>query len=207
MNTIEKTNIQGLYWKKNYYVGTGIRSYTLVANEGPIVTDVFFFEDDTHYKNFYLHIGQIDRFTFIGNENQTITAEFIDCRENSPTLHQKLTMEFTPDPRKHLVIERGIAKRFLGLKNTTIRSEPILFATNENNGYIVGNDRLIFSEKTNAKEFPKVNINKLPLPKEALQFLLKKEQEVLKTGEKPPFSYKAYIDGELRRIQMKPTGN
>lgn len=200
----ETTQIDGLYWKKNFYVGTGVRSFTLVANKGPIVADILFFEDDTYYNEFSLQIGQINRYTFFGKESDVINAEFVDCRANSATLHQKVVMEFSPDPRKHLVIERGIATRFSGFKNTTVRSEPILYATTKENGYEVGNDRTIILK--NSTEFPIVNTNKLPLPNEVLQFLLKKEQEVLQKSEKKShsYSYNTFVNGEMKRINFKP---
>jgi hypothetical protein len=200
----ETTRIDGLYWKKNFYVGTGVKSFTLVANKGPIVADILFFEDDTYYNQFSLQIGQINRYTFFGRESDVIKAEFVDCRANSPTLHQKVLMEFSPDPRVHLVIERGIAARFSGFRNTTIRSEPILYATTKDNGYNVGNDRIIIPN--NSTEFPIVRTNKLPLPNEALQFLLKKEQEVIQKSEnkRPSYSYDTFVNGEMKRINIKP---
>ncbi|PFR36723.1 dTDP-4-dehydrorhamnose 3,5-epimerase [Bacillus thuringiensis] len=197
----EYTDIEGLYWKKNFFVGTGINSFTLVSNEGPIISDFLFFEDDSYFKNFSLQIGQIDRYTFIGKKDDVIKAEFIDCREHSPTLHQKVTFEFTPDPKKHLVIERGIAKRFTGFSNTIIRSEPILYAPSKDNDYNVGNDRIYISENSN--EFPVVSVNVLPLPKEALQFLLKKEQEVIKKNKQRSFSVDTFFNGEKKRINLK----
>jgi len=204
IKSIENTNIDGLYWKKNYYVGTGVKSFTLVSNEGPIVSDFLFFKDDSYYKDFSLQIGQVDRYTFIGKESDVIKAEFVDCREDSPTLHQKVIMEFTPDPRKHLVIERGIAKKFTGFSNTIIRSEPILYAPlqNKDNGFNIGNDRIIVP--VSANEFPVVSINKLPLPKEALQFILKKEQETIAKNIKSSYSFDTFINGEMKRVNVKP---
>ncbi|NPC91255.1 dTDP-4-dehydrorhamnose 3,5-epimerase [Bacillus sp. WMMC1349] len=205
MKKIEETSIKGLYWNRNFYVGTGVESYTLVANEGPIVTDFLFFEDDSYYEDFSLQIGQVDRYTFIGQQNSLIKAEFVDCRMNSPTLHHRVVMEFNPDPRKHLFIERGIAKKFTGFSNTTIRSEPILYATTENNGYNLGNDRVIIPSDSN--QFPIVSINKLPLPKEALQFLLKKEQEVIEKNKKHAYSFDIFLNGKMKRINVTPKNN
>lgn len=199
---IDETTLEGLYWKKNFYVGTGVKSFTLVSNEGPIVADILFFEDDSYYKDFSLQIGQVDRYTFFGKETDVIKGEFVDCREDSPTLHQKYLMEFSPDPRKHLVIERGIAKKFTGFSNITIRSEPILYATSKDNGYKLGNDRIVIP--WDSSEFPVVCTNKLPLPKEALQFLLKKEQEVINKTDKHPYSFDTFVNGELKTINVKP---
>lgn len=198
---IERTEIDGVYWKKNFYVGTGVKSYTLVANEGPIVADILFFEDDQYYKDFSLQIGQVNRYTFFGKVSDVIKAEFVDCRDDSPTLHQKTVLEFSPDPRKHLVFERGIAAKFSGFSNTTIRSEPILYAPSEENGYNIGNDRVIIPADSN--EFPTVTVNKLPLPNDALEFLLKKEQEVIQKNKDKEYSYDTFMNGELKRVHVR----
>lgn len=200
----EKLSIEGLEWVRNYFIGTGIKSYTLVANKGPIISDFFYFENDGYFNDFSLQVGQVDRYTFIGNPKQTITAEFIDCRIDSPTLHKKIRLEFKPDPRKHLYIERGIAKRFEGLIDVTVRSEPILFATKVENGYNLGNDRLLFKETIEKSDIPAVYTNKLPLPSEAIQFLLKREQEFLKHKEPNDFQFDTVLNGQHYRLSLKP---
>jgi hypothetical protein len=203
-NLNEKLGLEGLEWIRNYFIGTGIKSYTLVANKGPIVSDLLYFENDKYFTDFNLQIGQVDRFTFVGDINQSIKGEFIDCRIDSPTLHEKVCIEFHPDPRKHLYIERGIAKRFEGLNNVTIRSEPILFATKVPNGYNIGNDRILFKKNTLKSDVPAIYPNKLPLPNEAIQFLLKREQEYLKENKNHEFQLDAVINGENYRLNLKP---
>lgn len=198
----EKTEIDGLHWGKNYYVQTGRESYTLVANKGPLITDMIYFPDNV-FDTFTLQIGQTDRYTFIGDPEQEIVGIFVDCRKDSPTLHKRVILKFKPDPKKHLYIERGIAKRFEGIKNITIRSEPVWYTSQNNPQYNVGNDRIIIPRQAENHEFPVVQINELPLPDEALQVILKREQQILK--DKKPFkqSFDALINGEIKRITLK----
>ncbi|KKB34127.1 hypothetical protein [Bacillus thermotolerans] len=202
-NQVIQTEIEGLYWDRNYYAQTGEDSYTLVANKGPLVSDILHFKKDK-YHAYFLSIGQINRYTFFGDPTQTIKASFIDCRTTSKTLHKKVEMTFTPDPTKHLYIERGIAEHFENLKNITVRSEPIWFATNKPNGYNLGEDTIVIPLNTPANEFPMVFPNELPLPNEALQFVLKREQEVIKSKEKYRHSVDLTLEDRTYRLSLTP---
>jgi dTDP-4-dehydrorhamnose 3,5-epimerase len=182
---LEKSPLQGLHWGKNYYVQTGKDSYTLIANRGPLITDMHFYTKDST-GHFMIQVGQIDRLTFLGDPSQEITATFVDCRKESKTFQKLVEIKFTSDPTRHLFIERGIAKMFSGMKNVTVRSEAIWFSSRDNADYKVGNDRILVPVNTPLHEFPAVTINKLPLPNEVLQLILKREQKILK--EDKPYS-------------------
>ncbi|KPC98090.1 hypothetical protein LR69_03713 [Geobacillus sp. BCO2] len=202
LRILEKSDINGLYWGKNYYVQTGQESFTLVANPGPLISDMIYFSIDST-DHFTIQVGQIDRFTFFGDPEQEITGLFVDCRKGSPTLHKKVELKFKPDPRKHLYIERGIAKMFTNMKNITVRSEPIWFSTNVNTEYNIGNDRLIVPRDTELENFPIVQINELPLPNRALQVILEREQQILRENKEYQQSFDLYMGGSRSRVTIK----
>ncbi|ADI28003.1 dTDP-4-dehydrorhamnose 3,5-epimerase family protein [Geobacillus sp. C56-T3] len=199
---LEKTFINGVFWVKNYYVQTGQESFTLVANPGPLISDMIYFVVDST-NHFTIQVGQIDRFTFFGDPEQEIMGLFVDCRKGSPTLHKKVELKFKPDPRKHLYIERGIAKMFTNMKNITIRSEPIWFSTNVNIEYNIGNDSLIVPMDTELGDFPVVQINELPLPNRVLKVILEREQQILRQNKEFQQSFDLYMGGSRSRITIK----
>ncbi|MBB3908360.1 dTDP-4-dehydrorhamnose 3,5-epimerase [Anoxybacillus sp. UARK-01] len=202
LKIMDSSDINGVFWCKNYYVQTGQESFTLVANSGPLISDMIYFSINST-DHFIIQVGQIDRFTFFGDPNQEITGLFVDCRKGSPTLHKKVELKFKPDPTKHLYIERGIAKLFTNIKNITVRSEPIWFSTNVNTEYSIGNDRLIVPSDTELENFPIVQINELPLPNRTLQVILQREQRILREGGEYKQSFDLYMEGVKNRITIK----
>lgn len=158
------TSILGLHWERNFFAETGDRSYTLVANEGPLVSDFHYYAYESG--DYLLHVGHLNRFTFFGDPKQEITAEFVDCRKGSPSLHELVRLDFTPDPRKVLHVAQGIAMKFSGMRDILVRSEPVWFApSSATTSYNVGNDQTFVPGETPASRFPEVSVNDLPLPR------------------------------------------
>lgn len=181
--TIQKLDmaIPGLEWIKNYCAETGNDSYTLVANPGPRISDFHQWYHDS-YEAFVVHASQIDRYTFFGNPEQLIMAEFVDCRDGSETFQETTSIKFSPDPTYCLVIPAGVAVRITGLRNIAIRSEPILLAPVEGSPYSPGNDQIRISTATLLDEFPAIKCGHTPLPSEALQIINKRQQDILSKG-------------------------
>ncbi|MEV5864339.1 hypothetical protein AB0L83_32040 [Streptomyces sp. NPDC052071] len=195
-------SILGLHWERNFFAETGERSYTLVANEGPLVSDFHYYAYDSG--DYLLHVGSLNRFTFFGDPDQEITAEFVDCRKGSPSLHQLVRLDFTPDPRKVLHIAQGIAMKFSGMRNILVRSEPVWFApSSATTNYNVGNDQTYVPAETPASHFPKVSVNDLPLPPEALQIILKRQQEILRNGDSYDTAFDVAVNGEISRFASR----
>jgi hypothetical protein len=192
-------DIAGLRWSSNFCAETGPASYTLVANPGPLVADFHYWQRH-EYEVFILHIGQEDRFTFLGNPDIKLRAEFVDCRDGSSTLHGRVVMSFNPDPRRLLHIPQGIAMFFSGLTAVTVRSEPVLFAPSKKTHYSVGNDQIRISTGTAIQDFPVVGVNDLPLPPDVLQIICKREQEMLRTGASYETSFGIYADDFMYRF-------
>lgn len=193
------TSIPGLTWAGNYCAETGPKSYTIVANPGPLVTDFHLWLRDA-YEAYILHIGQEDRFTFIGELTQEVSARFVDCRRDSPSLHEEAVMSFTPDPRKVLHIPPGVAMYFEGLRNVTVRSEPVWFAPSGVTPYQVGNDQIRIPVGTSAGDFPTVSVNDLPLPREVLQIICKRQQEMLRSGARYDTTFGVPVGDEIHRL-------
>jgi len=197
-----RVTIPGLNWEKNFYAETGSASYTLVANPGPLVSDFHFFRRG-EMSDFVVHRGHTTRYTFLGDPAQEITATFVDCRRGSPSLHSSVTLEFTPDPRRVLNIPQGVAMRFTGLMNVTLRSEPIWFAPAKDNGYQVGNDQVRVAPGTPFDRFPVLSVNDLPLPGEVLQIILARQQQMLRDGAGYDVAYEVAVDGALHEVTSR----
>lgn len=193
-------SIPDLRWANNYCAETGSESYTIVANPGPLVTDFHLWLRDS-YEAYILHVGQEDRFTFIGDPNREITGHFVDCRKGSASLHARVTMNFAPDPRQVLHIPQGVAAWFGGLMHVTVRSEPIWFAPSKKTPYEVGNDQIRIADSTDTSEFPEISVNDLPLPDQVLQLICKRQQKMLRDGDSYNTSFGVPNGDDVFRFQ------
>ncbi len=203
---VEKTAIDGLEWRANYVARSGPDSYYVIQNPGPGVTDILFYSEDIHESWYGVHIGQIDRITFLGDLDNTIRGTFLDCRFNSPTLHQKIELTFKPDPTKHLYISPGIAHAFSGLKNITVRNESIWFMAENNPDYDLANDTFTFRIDEDPSNFPCLVINRLPIPDEVLHYILSEQQQAIREGRHRSFSTRTLIGGDIKYVKISPIG-
>jgi len=89
---LEKTEIDGLYWIRNYYLKTSAHSRIVLPNPGQgnftIVHHAHDFADAEHggYEVYGIHLGQVDVLTFLATDDRIMTGHFVDCREGSPHL-------------------------------------------------------------------------------------------------------------------------
>ncbi|WP_266171127.1 hypothetical protein [Dyella subtropica] len=126
-----------------------------------------------------LHVGQVDRLTFFGPADTLIRAFFVDCRRGSPTLHQRVDLTLHPDPRFHLVIERGIGHLLYNKSSVTVRNETLWYAALDNPDYDLSNDSMNFRVDDDPANWPVVDVNDLPLPDAVLQYVLSTQQRAL----------------------------
>lgn len=110
-------SIRGLTWAKRWRSENGDDSYVIPFATTRPATIVYHGDEPFSYGHYGIHLGQVDRLTFLGSEDQPITAWFIDCREASETLHQRLKIEFTPSSEWTLEIPAGVAHAFDGLES------------------------------------------------------------------------------------------
>ncbi|GGO83010.1 dTDP-4-dehydrorhamnose 3,5-epimerase [Wenjunlia tyrosinilytica] len=190
-------SILGLHWEANYCAETADGSYTLVTNPSPLVSDVHFFQRDT-YDDYVVHVGHSTRFTFLGAPEQLLVGDFVDCRRGSPSLRQSVRLEFTPDPRRALHVGQGIAMRFQGLTNITVRTEPTWFdSSRPDSHYDVGNDQIRVPTDTPTSSFPSLSVNDLPLPPHVLQILMQRQLEILRNGGSYDTTFDVAVGGEM----------
>jgi dTDP-4-dehydrorhamnose 3,5-epimerase len=194
--------IPGLHWDANLCAETADRSHTLVAAPASLVSDVHFFRRDA-YDDFVVHVGHSTRFTFLGAPGQPLTGDFVDCRRGSPTLRRAVRLEFTPDPRRVLHVAQGIAMRFQGLTNITVRTESTWFASSPADNphdaghHDIGNDQIRVPTDTPPSSFPSLSVNELPLPPHVLQILMRRRLEILRDGGSYDTTFDVAVGGEM----------
>ncbi|RAT01108.1 dTDP-4-dehydrorhamnose 3,5-epimerase [Bacillus cereus] len=204
-NLLKKTDIEGLHFQKNLYNCSNDGKYFhVIASEGPGISDIVTHSDEFHYNHYGIHIAQVDRLTFFGDKSQKITGYFVDCRVNSPTLHKQVVLEFYPDPTKMLFIDRGIAHTFDGLENVLTRDEPIWYLSTGNEHYNIANDVVNVDRNEKLTDFPIVEVNKYPIPREAYEFTLKVQQHKMQDLQEFPNRFQIFIDGKKRYVTLKP---
>lgn len=195
---MKTTEIDGLVWNDNFCAETGSASYTLVANPGPLVTDFQYWNRDS-YEAYIAHLGQDNRFTFLGDPSSVISGHFVDCRAKSHGSTVQLT--FSPNAESYLTIPRGVASFFTGMQGVTVRSEPILFAPSQpDSDYSVGNDQIRMSTATKPADFPHLIVNDLPLPDGVLNLINARQQEILRTKQSYESSFGVPVGDTIVRI-------
>jgi hypothetical protein len=194
---VAESSILGLHWESNLCAETPDRSYTLVTSPHSAVSDLHFFERDAH-DDYVVHVGHSIRFTFFGAPGQLLTGDFVDCRRGSPSLRQAVRFEFSPDPRRVLHVGQGIAMRFQGLTNITVRTEPTWFdSSREDSHSDVGNDQIRVPTDTPASSFPSLSVNDLPLPPHVLPVLMQRQLEILRNGGSYDTTFDVAVGGEM----------
>lgn len=187
----------GLHWEDNLCAETADGGHTLVTTPAPLLSDVHFFRRDA-YDDYVVHVGHSSRFTFFGAPCQPLVGEFVDCRRGSPSLHRTTRLEFTPDPRRVLHVAQGIAMRFRGLTNITVRTETTWFASSRDDSHHdVGNDQIRVPTDTPASSFPSLSVNDLPLPPHVLQILMQRQLEILREGGSYDTTFDVAVGGEM----------
>jgi hypothetical protein len=173
----EITNIKGLMVNK------------LVSSDGSLISDYVIQGKNFDNNNYEIHIGQDDRLTFFAdNQSNFIIGYFIDCRENSNTLGNKVVLHFHPALIRKLIIPRGVAHSFDNLEKIIIRNEPIWYSDFYNQDWDIKNDLVSFLR--DEKNIPKVKTNKYILSEEGHVSFSKMQQEILRNVMEYSFKYK-----------------
>ena len=191
--------IDGLQFERNPVLQidgpSGWFTEKLMASEGPLVADFVTHEPDFSYNTYGIHVGQIDRLTFMAPPGHgMLTGHFVDCRDGSPTLHRKVSVRYRPSLHRRLIVPRGVAHTFDNLGNVVTRDEPVWYADFDNIDWDVNND-LVSVPRTEGPggEFPTVRINAHLMPDEVHRFVSQLSQSLLETPT-------AYASRHLLRI-------
>ncbi|WP_331734438.1 MULTISPECIES: hypothetical protein [unclassified Streptomyces] len=204
---IQETEISGLRLERNLYTSSPDRQfYSVVASDGPGISDVVTHSPTFSYTQYGIHVAQVDRLTFFGNPDKKVTGHFVDCREGSPTLHRKVTLELRPDPTVLVHIDRGVAHTFDGLENITTRDEPVWYLSADNPHYNIANDVVNIDRSEPLENFPVVRVNEYPIPRQAYEFMLKVQHVTLMEMRRYPSRFQMDIDGEKRYVSLIPKG-
>jgi hypothetical protein len=202
---IATTPIDGLFWESNSVSVAADGAFAIVSDSpGPHVADLVTHEPNFTYHHYGIHVGQIDRLTFFGDERRTIRGDFIDCRRGSPTTRLRHTMLFAPSHAKKLVIACGIAHTFSDIEHVVTRDEPIWRLTDHNPAYNLGNDVLNFPIGAGDDDIPLVTPNQLPIPDFCYRFVLDHQHAAYR--EQTPIygmRYRVTLDGEERFVIVK----
>jgi hypothetical protein len=205
MSILDITPIDGLYIESNLYTASDDGTYyTIIASEGPGVTDVVTHGPEFKYRHYGIHVAQTDRLTFFGDMKRTIAGHFVDCRAGSATLHKYVMLEFAPDPTRKLYIGRGIAHTFDGLEDIVTRDEPEWFISRGNPDYNIANDVINVPRDTDLDEFPSVQINEFPIPRKAYEFMLKVQHFSMAELHRYPSRFPITIGGRKRYVSLRP---
>ncbi|WP_216664705.1 dTDP-4-dehydrorhamnose 3,5-epimerase family protein [Bacillus sp. WMMC1349] len=202
---LKRTKIEGLHFQKTFFSQSDDNKYYhVISSLGPGISDMVTHSDKFYYNHYGIHIAQVDRLTFFGDPNKKITGYFVDCRNGSPTLHKQVVLEFNPDPKRMLYIDRGIAHTFDGLENILTRDEPIWYLSADNDHYNIANDVVNVERTIQLNKFPVVEVNKYPIPREAYEFTLRVQQYKIKDLQEFPNRFQIFLDGKKRYVTLTP---
>lgn len=134
------------------------------------------------YEQFGIHLGQEDRLVFLGPRQQVISAEFVDCRYGSATLHQRVAAELSPDSERLLVIPRGVAHRLVGLEGIFTLNIPKIFLPikRANPDYQPAAD--VLNVRQDSRSFPVVRVNDTEASDEAYEVLVRLQKLSIAKG-------------------------
>ena len=201
-------SIPGLRFEKNHvkntYAGNGWFSNKLFSSKGPLISDFVTHEPNFNYSTYGIHVGQDDRLTFMGDNGKKIEGLFVDCRADSPHLHQIVQIRFSPSLFRHLIIPRGVAHTFDNLEYIVTRDEPVWHSDQGNAAWNLDNDLVSVPRTTKLEEFPVVKANRYRLPDEAHRFLSKISQSLLESPKAYLARYPVSISGVEKYVMFEP---
>lgn len=169
--------IDGAGWVRHLLIPSGDKSgYVPLLDARPLYI-VDHGEVQYSHDAYGIHLGQRDCLTFLGPASQLVNLTMTDCRNNSPTFHNTVSLQFTPNALRYLIIPNGVAHRFERLENVFTVNRPVLFVDNEGS-YEPGND--VIDWPIDRQPFPKLEINTIPARQEFYinQMLAQKELQL-----------------------------
>jgi len=196
---LEATSLPGLYWIHNYYLRTSAHSRIVLPHPGQnnftAVYHATDFAESSHngYEVYGIHIGQVDVLTFLAADARRMSGHFVDCRENSRTLHKDVSLEFGGDPDRALVIDRGIAHIFDNLTGMVTLNQMRIFMDFGNPDFDPNIDVLNVPRDTPPADFPSVRVNRFRAPRWICRAAVKYQRIQLRRGigNAHPFKFKA----------------
>lgn len=178
--------IDGLRFEPNHVLrmdtGGGTPELKVISNRGGIVGHFVTHADDFAYRDYGLHMGQVDRLTFVAPAGRRVVAELVDCRRDSATLGRKLRLAFSVSPDRQLVIPTGVAHTFENLAGVVTRNDLELYCDPANPAWRIEDDNTTFPIDTPADQRPVVRTNHLPLPLGAAVMFYRMQQRLLRGG-------------------------
>lgn len=171
------------------------------SSPGPLISDFVTHGPEFEYSTLGIHVGQTDRLTFFGSSIRTILGHFVDCREGSDTLHNRLSISFSASARRKLIIPRGVAHTFDGLAGIVTRDEPEWFSSEQNPHWNVTND--LVSILRTETSFPVVTINELPLSDELHLYVARLQQTVLQDPKSYMTRFELEIAGKRQYVMFE----
>lgn len=178
--------IDGLRFERNLIRDiastTGWFTTKLLSSEGPLVSDFVTHEIGFAYTSYGIHVGQVDRLTFMGecDGDGFITGHFVDCRNDSSDLHRKVSIRYRPSLWRRLVVPKGVAHTFDNVARVVTRDEPIWYADFDNIDWDVNNDLVSIPRGPN-EVYPVVRVNQYRMPDEVHRFVSRLSQSILET--------------------------
>lgn len=152
--------IEGAGWHAHLSLPSGDHSgFIPMVDERPFYV-VDHGEVDYTHDAFGIHLGQVDHLTFVGPMSQEVKLVMVDCREDSPTLHKRVELTFTPSPLRYLVIPNGVAHRFEHLGNVFTINRAAILAENEDE-YKPAND--VIDWPIERKDYPRFRVSTKPV--------------------------------------------
>ncbi|WP_416064596.1 dTDP-4-dehydrorhamnose 3,5-epimerase family protein [Rhizobium sp. ZK1] len=172
--------IEGLGWRGNAFLPSGTHSGFVPLLDGRpyYIVDHGFDAEYTH-DAYGIHLGQEDRLMFLGDAARVATVVFVDCREDSATLHQQCSIQFSPDARRTLIIPNGVAHRFEHLEGIFTLNQGVIFLS-ESEEYQPGND--VIDWPASRVHFPTFRFNTIEASKSYYWDLARSQREQLDNG-------------------------
>jgi dTDP-4-dehydrorhamnose 3,5-epimerase-like enzyme len=205
------TEINGLEWHPTY--STELERGCSVASfpTNHLVHLVFHGEQPFRHTHYGIHLGFSDRLTFLGPCSRILRGYFIDCRKDSPTLHKRVVLSFSPSAKQTLSIPCGVAHAFDGMEGIdTINNfeaslpDPSLLLTDKS-PWATGADIQYFALDANDAEIPTVQQNVYPAS-ETFYDLLSEMQKVtlaMVEHEYPHTEEVEFPDGTSTRVMVR----
>ncbi|WP_292533873.1 dTDP-4-dehydrorhamnose 3,5-epimerase family protein [Methylocystis sp.] len=165
---MEIQGIEGLCWEPTTSIENGVDSTVVPFPTTDLVHLVYHGEEPFSHGRYGLHRGLEDHLTFLGPSTTQAQGFFVDCRRDSPTLHRRITLDFTPSSRRTLKIPCGVAHGFKCLEGVyTLNAfraylPPPEHLLTERNPWATGADIYNFSYDTPNADLPIVDPNPYP---------------------------------------------
>lgn len=197
--------IEGLGWVNLPFVSSGPESGFVPLLEPHPLYFIDHGETDYTHDAFGIHLGQEDHLLFAGPPDQTVTVEFIDTRDSSPTHGTRFTLEFQPDPTRYLKIPAGVGHALSNLQNVfTVNRAAVFLPDGESSDYRPGND--VIDWPRSAQDVPRLQPNTREAPAE---FYAQQVSDQVELQKAPPMHATPAVmlidgpDGEKIRVALR----